>query len=315
LRGRAGGRRRHFHEAKLEMSTVASRALLGVALLLGLAGVWRLQRSIDTQLAVTHQEQDDLVLRSGPLLKALSLEYAPLAADLYWTRVVQYYGNKHVTGQTNLELLWPLLDVTTTLDPNLIAAYHFGGMFLSDSPPRGAGQPKRGIELLQRGIRENPEYWRFFEDLGFIYYFDLRDYPKAAEAFLEGSKKPGAMIWMKTFAARISEKGESFETSAMLWKEVYASTNDPTIKKNAELHLQLLRARADCDELNKIAAEYKKRTGRPPDNVGDLVKAGLLPGLAADPVGVVYWFDLEGNAQINPASPLFKEQRLDQQRP
>jgi hypothetical protein len=315
LRGCAGGRRRHFHEAKLEMSTVASRALLGVALLLGLAGVWRLQRSIDTQLAVTHQEQDDLVLRSGPLLKALSLEYAPLAADLYWTRVVQYYGNKHVTGQTNLELLWPLLDVTTTLDPNLIAAYHFGGMFLSDSPPRGAGQPKRGIELLQRGIRENPEYWRFFEDLGFIYYFDLRDYPKAAEAFLEGSKKPGAMIWMKTFAARISEKGESFETSAMLWKEVYASTNDPTIKKNAELHLQLLRARADCDELNKIAAEYKKRTGRPPDNVGDLVKAGLLPGLAADPVGVVYWFDLEGNAQINPASPLFKEQRLDQQRP
>jgi hypothetical protein len=315
LRGRAGGRRRHFHEAKLEMSTVASRALLGVALLLGLAGVWRLQRSIDTQLAVIHQEQDDLVLRSGPLLKALSLEYAPLAADLYWTRVVQYYGNKHVTGQTNLELLWPLLDVTTTLDPNLIAAYHFGGMFLSDSPPRGAGQPKQGIELLQRGIRENPEYWRFFEDLGFIYYFDLRDYPKAAEAFLEGSKKPGAMIWMKTFAARVSEKGESLETSKMLWNEVYSSTNDPTIKKNAELHLQLLRARADCDELNKIAAEYKKRTGRPPDNVGDLVKAGLLPGLVVDPVGVVYWFDLEGNAQINPASPLFKEQRLDKQRP
>jgi len=45
------------------------------------------------------------------------------------------------------------------------------------------------------------------------------------------------------------------------------------------------------------------------------VKAGLLPGLATDPVGVPYWFDLEGNAQINPASPLFKEQRVDNQRP
>ncbi len=297
------------------MSTLASRALLCAFLLFGFAGVWRLQHGIDTQLAATHQEQDDLVLRSGPLLKALSLEYAPLAADLYWTRVVQYYGNKHVTGQTNLELLWPLLDVTTTLDPNLIAAYHFGGMFLSDSPPRGAGQPKQGIELLERGIRANPEYWRFFEDLGFIYYFDLRDYPKAAEAFLEGSKKPGAMIWMKAFAARVAEKGESLETSAMLWNEVYNSTNDPTIKKNAQLHLQLLRVRADCDELNKIAAEYKKRTGRPPDEVADLVKAGLLPGLVVDPAGFAYWFDLEGNAQLNPESPLFKEQRLDQKRP
>jgi tetratricopeptide (TPR) repeat protein len=289
--------------------------VLCAALLLGFTGVTQLQHRIDAQLGATHQEQDELVLRSGPLLKAMSLEYAPLAADLYWTRVVQYYGNKHANQQKHMDLLWPLLDVTTTLDPNLIVAYRFGGMFLSDAPPSGAGQPEKGIELLERGIRNNPEYWRFYEDLGFIYYFDLRDYPKAAEVFLEGSKRPGAMIWMKTFAARIAEKGESLETSAMLWSEVYDSTKDPTVKRNAELHLQLLRARADCEQLNKIAAEYKKRTGRHPDNVRDLVKAGLLRGMAVDPVGVVYWFDLEGNAQINPASPLFKEQRLDKQKP
>ena len=297
------------------MSIILSRFFLSAFLLFGFSGLWHLQHGIDNQLAATHQEQDDLVLRSGPLLKAMSLEYAPLAADLYWTRVVQYYGNKRVTGDTKLDLLWPLLDVTTTLDPNLIVAYHFGGMFLSDSPPRGAGQPKQGIELLERGIRANPEYWRFYEDLGFIYYFDLRDFPKAAQVFLEGSKRPGAMIWMKTFAARISEKGESVDTSAMLWSEVYNSTNDPNIKENAKLHLQLLRARADCQELDKISAEYKRRTGRPPDQIRDLVRVGLLPGLVVDPVGVVYWFDMEGNAQINPASPLFKEQRLDQQRP
>jgi tetratricopeptide (TPR) repeat protein len=297
------------------MSMGASRTLLCAVLLLGFAGVWRLQHGIDAQLNTTRQEQDDLTLRSGPLVKALSLEYAPLAADLYWTRVVQYYGGKHENRQANLELLWPLLDVTTTLDPNLIVAYRFGGMFLSDAPPRGAGKPEQGIELLRRGIRNNPEYWRFYEDLGFIYYFDLEDYPKAAEVFLEGSKSPGAMIWMKTFAARISEKGESPETSRMLWSEIYNSTNEPSIKDNAKVHLQLLRARTDCEQLNKLAAEYNKRAGRPPANMRDLVKAGLLPGLATDPAGVPYWFDLEGNAQINPASPLFKEQRVDNQRP
>jgi hypothetical protein len=96
---------------------------------------------------------------------------------------------------------------------------------------------------------------------------------------------------------------------------VYNSTSEPSIKENAKVHLQLLRARADCEELNKLAAEYKKRTGRQPGEVLDLVKAGLLPGMVVDPTGVVYWFDLEGNAQINPASPLFKELRLDQKRP
>jgi len=297
------------------MSGGKSYLLLCAVLLVGFCGVWELQHAIDGQLAATHQEHDDLVLRSGPLLKAMSLEYAPLMADLYWTRAVQYYGNKHASHQANIELLWPLLDVTTTLDPNLIIAYRFGSMFLSEPPPSGAGKPELGIELLQRGIRANPEFWRFYEDLGFIYYFELHDYRQAAEVFLEGSKKPGAMIWMKAFAARISEKGETLETSVMLWSEIYNSTSDPSIKKNAKIHLQLLRARADCEQLNKLAAEYKKRTGRPPGEVRDLVNAGLLPGVAVDPVGVVYFFDLEGNAQINPASPLFKEQRLDQKKP
>src|SRR6266436_597499 len=272
------------------MKAGRSYVLLWAVLLLGFCGVWELQHAIDAQLAGLHEEQDDLVLRSGPLLKAMSLEYAPLMADLYWTRVVQYYGNKHANHQSNIELLWPLLDVTTTLDPNLIVAYRFGSMFLSEPPPSGAGRPELGIDLLQRGIRANPEYWRFYEDLGSIYYFELKDYQRAADAFLEGSKKPGAM----------------------LWSEIYDSASDPSIKKNAKIHLQLLRARTDCAHLNKIAAEYEKRSGHSPRSMRELVSAGLLPALVADPEGFVYTFDTEGKAQLNPASPLFKEQSINQ---
>ena len=260
------------------MNAEKSYLLIVAVLLLGFCGVWELQHAIDARRADLHEEQDDLVLRSGPLLKTMSLEYAPLIADLYWTRVVQYYGNKHANHQANIELLWPLLDVTTTLDPNLILAYRFGSMFLSEPPPSGAGKPELGIELLQRGIRANPEFWRFYEDLGFIYYFELKDYHRAADAFLEGGQKPGAMLWMKAFAARISEKGETLETSAMLWSEIYNSASDPSIKKNAKIHLQLLRARADCEQLNKFAAEYKKRTGRIPASMRDLVQCRLAPG-------------------------------------
>ena len=54
------------------MSLGASRTVLGAILLLGFAGVWQLQHAIDAQLEATHQEQDDLVLRSGPMLKAMT---------------------------------------------------------------------------------------------------------------------------------------------------------------------------------------------------------------------------------------------------
>jgi hypothetical protein len=285
---------------------------LWIVLLLGFGAIWRLQYGIDAQRTGLQQEEDELVLRSGPMLKLMSLEYSPFIADLYWTRVVQYYGGKQTRRDANIALLWPLLDVTTTLDPHLIVAYRFGSTFLSEPPPRGAGRPDQGIQLLERGIRENPEHWRLYEDLGFIYYFDLKDYKKAAEAFLEGSRKPGAMIWMKTFAAKVSEEGDSRETSAMLWSEIYRSTENQEIKKNALIHLHLLQAQNDCEQLDKLSDEYAKRFGHPPRAMRDLVNAGLIGGMAADPEGWVYFFDDNGKAYLNPASPLYKQQANSQ---
>jgi len=257
-----------------------------------------------------HQEQDDLLLRSGPMVKVMSLEYAPLMADLYWTRVVQYYGDKHARQDADIQLLWPLLDVTTTLDPNLIVAYRFGSMFLSERPPQGAGRPDLAVELTQRGIAANPDYWQLYEDLGFIYYFNFKDYPKASAAFLEGSKNPNSQIWMKVLAAKVLESGETRETSGFLWNEIYNSTADETVKKNALMHLQLMQAEAECEQLNMVAAEYAKRTGQPANSMRDLVNAGLLRGSVVDPVGFVYTFDADGKAQLNPLSPLFKQKPL-----
>jgi hypothetical protein len=308
LRHRPGGGRDYFFAAEPEMNNRRSTLLFGLALLVGFSGVWKLQSQIDAQRAALYQEQDELVLRSGPLLKLMSLEYAPLVADLYWTRAVQYYGDKRARHDPNLDLLWPLLDVATTLDPHLIVAYRFGSTFLSEPSPRGAGRPDLGIGLINRGIHENPEYWRLYEDLGFIYYFELKDHKRAAAAFLEGSRNPNALVWMKIMAARMSEQGETRETAAFLWKEIYDSATDPEIKNNAYVHLQLLRAEADCEELDKVAAAYEKRTGKHATSLNDLVRERLLPNAPIDPRGFAYQFNADGKAQLNPASPLFKDQ-------
>jgi hypothetical protein len=286
--------------------------LLLVLLSLGFAGVWQLQHRIDSQRAALHQEQDELVLRSGKLVKAMSLEYAPLMADLYWTRVVQYYGDKRTKHDSNFELLWPLLDVTTTLDPNLLVAYRFGSTFLSERSPRGAGRPDLGIELLERGIRANPEFWRLYEDLGFIYYFDLKDYNRASAAFAEGSKNPESQIWMKVMAAKIAAEGESLETSIFLWNEVYQTTKDPQVKENARTHLQLLGAEQECKQLDVLADEFQKRTGHRPSRVVELVQAGLLPRPPVDPMGYPYVFGPDGKVALNLDSPLLEQQLLQQ---
>jgi tetratricopeptide (TPR) repeat protein len=284
------------------------------ALALGFALLWQLQEKIDPQLGAMHQEQDELTLRSPKLVKLLSLEYAPLMADVYWTRAVQYYGKEHAGPNPRYALLWPLLDISTTLDPNLLPAYRFGAVFLSDSPPRGAGRPDQAIELIQRGIKENPEYWRFYEDLGFVYYFDLKDYPKAAKAFEDGSKIPNANLWMKVMAAKIAEEGESLETSIFLWKQVAETTTDPEVARNAKSHLQLLYAEEDCKQIDRLSAEYEKKIGRKPARVSDLVRAGFLRGEPVDSMGYPYTIGEDGKAELNLESPLLERQVMLEQK-
>ncbi len=245
-----------------------------------------------------------MMLRSGKLVKGLSLEYAPLVADIYWTRVVQYFGNKHAAGQVDFRLLWPLLDVTSQLDPYLMPVYHSGSTFLSDAAPRGAGDPDHAVELLERGIKANPDEWRLYYDLGFVYYFDKKDYAKASAALYEGSKNPKAFIWMKTMAAKIATEGNSTETSNFLWQDVYNTTTDPLVKKNALRHLQLLRAEDDRKQIDALADEYQKRFGRRPGRISELVQSGLLRGEPVDALGYPYVLSEAGKAELNPKSPL-----------
>jgi len=293
------------------MSNQKSIAILLLAILpAGFAGIWRLQQHIDQQLENLHEEQDEVLLRSGKMMKAMSLEYAPLMADIYWTRVVQYYGSKSERREQNLDSLWPLLDLATTLDSNLIPAYRFGSTFLAEPRPVGLGRPDLAIQLLERGIRENPDQWRLYQDLGNVYYFSLRDNQKASDAYVQGSKVPNAAPWMMLMAARIVERGNTRQTSRMLWSEIYESSQDQAIKENAKTHLLLLKTDDDREQLNLLIDDFAKKTGRHATSVRELVDAGILPGLPGDPDGFPYVIGKSGKAELNPNSPLFKLEPL-----
>jgi hypothetical protein len=299
----AGRRSAGLFQAKPEMNGGKTAALL-LILALAFVGVWQVQIRIDQGKSVMGTEQDLLALRSGNMVKALSLEYAPLMAAIYWTRVVQYFGEKHRLHQTNLELLWPLLDITTTLDPHLMPAYRFGSMFLSDAKPRGEGRPDLAVKLLERGIKANPDQWRLYQDLGNVYYFDAKDYLKASQAFAEGSKNPNAFLWMKVMAAKIAGEGESPETSYFLWLQVYQTTTNPQVKKNAEEHLKLMKVQLDLREINRLADQFEKQTGHRPTRISELIQMDLLRELPRDPEGYPYLLGEDGKAQLNSQSPM-----------
>jgi tetratricopeptide (TPR) repeat protein len=284
---------------------------LCVLLVAGFVGVWQLQKRIDAEQGATQVPMDQLAIRSPKIVKRLSLEYAPLMAAIYWTRAVQYYGEKHRLRDKDLQLLWPLLDIASTLDPHLIATYRSGSIFLAQKSPAGAGQPEFAIELLQRGVQANPDEWRLYQDMGDVYYFDMRDYAKASAAFEEGSRNPKSFVWMKVLAAKIAGEGESPETSYFLWQQVYNTATDPLIKKNAEEHLALMKAQLDMKEIDRLADEFEKQTGHRATRLGELAQAGLLKGIAKDPEGYPYVLGEGGKAELNLQSPMLEKMLLE----
>ena len=245
---------------------------------------------------------DVLYWGSGESLRHLSLGCEGLLADIYWTRVVQYYGRQRLAKSGRFDLLGPLLQITTTLDPQLVVAYRFGAVFLAEKPPSGAGQPLQALHLLRRGIVANPDYWRFWQDLGFVYYWDLQDYAGASRAFRIGSERPGAGVWMRPLAAAVAAKGGERETARLLWSEIYRHADNDQIRRSAQDHLAALAAQDDLGRLNLLLVRYREHFGPRARTFGEIVAAGLLSRIPVDPSGVPYVVNSGGEADLSPAS-------------
>ena len=281
--------------------TARSSTRIGCWLLLVTSGLVLVpvRQGIDVRASET---ADVLYWGSGESLRHLSLGYEGLLADIYWTRVVQYYGRQRLNTSGRFDLLGPLLQIATTLDPQLIVAYRFGAVFLAERPPSGAGQPLQALDLLRRGIVANPDYWRLWQDLGFVYYWDLQDYAGASRAFRIGSERPGAQVWLKTLAAAAAAKGGERETSWLLWSEIYRHADNEQIRKSAQDHLAALAAQEDLGRLNSLLLRHRELFGQPAGALSELVAAGLLSRVPVDPSGVSYIVNSQGQADLSPAS-------------
>jgi hypothetical protein len=278
-------------------------AVATALLLVSLAGVVLMVRRLD-RVRTGQTLREVLYIPSPQVVKRLSLGYNGLLADIYWTRVVQYFGGKHHERSTEYKLLAPLLDITTTLDPQLLPAYEFGAIFLSQDPPQGAGEPDAAVALVRRGIRANPGSWRLYYNLGYIHYIERKDYKAAAQAFEQGSRIPGARPWMKIMAAIMAQHGGEIATSRYLWEHIYESTTDKNIRENAVRHLAALKVDEEVDYLEALVRQYRENTGNLPASWFQMISTGYLTRLPVDPLGNPYKLTPDGRVEVQDVDSL-----------
>lgn len=224
-------------------------------------------------------EDSDLAM-NGSKLKGFALGAEGLMADWYWMRSLQYIGGKilNAKGDINLDdlrdlnprLLYPYLDNATDLDPHFIAAYSYGAVILP------AIDPEKAIAIAQKGIANNPNEWRLYQHLGYIYW-KLKRYDEAAETYAKGSEIGGSSPFMKMMSAAMRTEGGSRGTSRAIYAQMLADAQDEQVAITAKRRLMQLDSLDDREAIDKALADFTEKNGRCANSFGEI--GGVLTQL------------------------------------
>ena len=246
-----------------------------------------------------------LYVQSPAALRRIVLSFDALAADVYWIRALQHYGGDRLskTKQKKYEQLYPLLDLTTSLDPYFTIAYRFGAIFLSEPYPGGPGRPDQAIALLRKGIEAQPTKWQYYHDIAFVHYWQLQDMEGAARWFRSAASQPGAPNWLEPVAASMLIQGGDRASARFLLQQLLLS-EEQWLRQAATRSLRQLDALDDIDKLRVVVQRYPPPAGEP-YSWQWLNRRGVMRGIPVDPAGEPFEIDpVTGDVTVSARSEL-----------
>jgi tetratricopeptide (TPR) repeat protein len=239
----------------------------------------------------TQFAEEELYL-NGPAMKRITLAFNGVAADWYWLKSLQYVGRKVINyedthaGQfdlsglssLDLRLLPSLLRMATTLDPQFLEPYYYGALILPDL------NRDEAIALLNQGIAANPDKWRLYQHLGYVYW-QSGDHQKASEVYAAGANIPGAPPWMMAMSARMKAEGGAGQEAREMYMHLSEASDDPNVKEMVQKQLMRLDSVEERDKIRRILADYKVRAGRCVTSWKEIVSSLRVAGLRVDGSG------------------------------
>jgi len=280
-------------------SELTKTTSLVLVVVLGLLSAVATVRWLDARRAPADLNvEDENLYLSGTAIRRMSMAFNGLAADWYWMRSLQYVGRKILQRPENVELddlqalnlkaLAPLLDTATTLDPQFMEPYEYAAVVLP------AVDVQEAIRITRKGIEANPNAWRLYQHLGYIYW-QQHDYQAAGETYGRGASLPGAPVWMQAMKAKMETEGGSRSTARAIYKQMFEESADTEVKEMARRRLMQLDSLDERDVLRKLFESFREKLGHCPTSWKEFepvlknLRVPLDPsGAPFDPSGVAY---------------------------
>ena len=218
--------------------------LWGGIFVVALAGSIFIGRGLEARGETRRLSEESLYIPSATFLRYASLGHQTMVADLMWIRTVQYFGreierrrelNQPRDSKERYKFLYPLLDLTVSLDPQFVRAYRFGGILLTV-----VKRYDEAIALYAKGYAANPDRWEMPHDLGRLYYLDLKDHEKALYWWKIANDLPGRPGYIPRFVPRLYAQTGQKEIAIELWLEMLEASDNKAVRAIILLELQKL---------------------------------------------------------------------------
>lgn len=202
---------------------------------------------------------------AGGDMLALALGARRAFADLWFVRLLQYYGKREVRegsdqpgheshrhrvdahghercdhgadyGKGEYPEFLPLARHILEVDPSFTAAGLYGAASLAFNMER----PAEAEELLNYGLKYSPKEWKYLTVLAAIGYSKAQDPAAVAESIKPLLSEPDCPVMLKQLAAFLNKRAGNFAAAAAIYADILATSRDEFYLLNAERELQKL---------------------------------------------------------------------------
>lgn len=233
------------------------------------------------------------IIPRAEVLKVISADQKQLVAASVIAKVILYFGGLMEASPSQLVVPpdYPAMSRTIyaalQVDPYNMDGYYFAQAVLVWD----VKQYKIANDLLEYGMKYRTWDWNLPYFAAFNYAFFLKDYGKAAQMYMRVGQLTGNPMSI-SLAGRYLQRSGKTELAISYLKGMEKAARDPAIRKSFQIRLQAFQ---QVHVIEQARDRFQAERGYLPAQIGELVSAGYLKQIPADPYGGTFYLKPDGS--------------------
>ena len=236
------------------------------------------------------------------MLRVLGAGQRSLVTDYYWLQAIQAAGRggESYTDPTRYLDLFYYSDLVTDLDPKFEKVYLYAGNTIPTNLGRETWvNTTEARKILEKGVKNFPNNSSLRLFLAYNLSYFHNEHALAAEHLQVAAQLPNVDRFVPEMASRLLAYNRRFDAALALVESFRDNEKDPEMRKFFEERVQEIHREQVLIQVDDAIAAFKKREGRLPSRVLELVEKGDLPAPPVDPMGDIIIITAEGRSATN----------------